>query len=76
MFSEYDIQNGNKKLYQLVANLDWDIGFMITLSSLRFVEMKDVSFSNKEAFLHEVHDLITKYKGLPQKQVNLYEVMD
>ncbi len=41
---------------------------MMAISSLKFSELKDISFTNKKSLLNEIRILIKKYNGLPEEQ--------
>ena len=74
VFSELDIQNNNRVLSSFLQNLDWDLGFVLSLVGMNFRELKDLSYSNKVQLLSEIKELIKKYKSLPdqQKTIDLY----
>jgi predicted transcriptional regulator len=76
IFSEVDIQVCNKVFINYLKNLDWDIGFMMMLANIRFAELDDVSFSNKQKMLDEILEVVNKYKNLPdeQRKLNRYDL--
>ena len=75
-FSEIDIQSCNKVFRTYLENLDWDLGFMMMLASIKFNELDDVSFSNKQNMLDEIRNIVKKYKELPdeKRKLNRYNM--
>lgn len=71
VFSEIDLQRSNRVLAQLSENMKWDLMFMMSLGNINFSELKDISFSNKKNILHEIRNIIKKYKDLPEEQRTL-----
>lgn len=68
VYSDIDIQHSNKVFEDVVENLNWDLSFMMAISSLKFSELKDISFTNKKSLLNEIRILIKKYNDLPEEQ--------
>ena len=73
--SDYDIANTNKYLTEFNKNLEWDMGFIMRLLSIRFFELDNVSFALKKQLLSEIEEIVQKYKEMPgeQKRIESYE---
>ena len=70
--SDYDMTFTNKKLHDFEANLNWDLGFMLSLISLNYLDLKDLSIKNRKAILNDIKKLLKQYKEMPTEQ-NLIE---
>ncbi len=75
-FSEIDIQSCNRIFRTYLENLDWDLGFMMMLANIKFCELDDLSFNNKQNMLSEILNIVKKYKELPdeKRKLNRYEM--
>lgn len=75
MLSQYDIASTNKQLAAFVYNLEWDSGFIMSLLSIPFSDMANMSFTIKKQLLQDIVSVVKKYKELPaeQKRIETYE---
>ena len=61
-YSDYDVEEANKKLEAFAKNLIWDKGFMMSLLSTPFFEFQDVSYIYKKQMFDDIQRIIDKYK--------------
>ena len=75
VFSDLDIQNSNRILSAVIRNMDWDLGFLMSLAGLRFHELEGLSHNKKTELLSKINRLIKEYKELPdqQKRIDFYD---
>lgn len=75
LISEIDIMKTNEYLQKFVKNLEWDGGFMMTLISLDFNFLNDMSFSAKKRLLMEIKEVVKRYLELPdeKKKIEMYD---
>ena len=65
--SELDIKKTNERLRKLKDNMHWDLGFVLKLVGMSFLELDDISTSLKKELLEEIENLILKYKNIPKE---------
>lgn len=70
------LARANKCLKALKTNMDWDVGFMMALMSIRFSELGNMNFDSKQNLLNELNQVVKKYKDLPddKKVIEKYEL--
>ncbi len=75
VFSDLDIQNSNRVLSSVTRNMEWDLGFLMSLAGLRFHELEGLSHNKKTELLSKINRLIKEYKELPdqQKKIDFYD---
>lgn len=66
--SNWNIKYTNEKLNLLNENLKWDPSYTLTLASLPFSELNDISKSLKGDLLKDIKNLIYEYKHKPEAQ--------
>ena len=71
IFSDLDIRYSNKIFSILIANLKWDLPFMMAMSGIEFCELENISHSNKKNMLNEIRSIVKKYKEMPEEQRKL-----
>lgn len=71
IFSDLDIRYSNKIFSILIANLKWDLPFMMAMSGVEFCELENISHSNKKNMLNEIRSIVKKYKEMPEEQRKL-----
>ncbi len=56
------------QLKSFANNLDWDKSLIMTIMSISFCELGDLSFTVKKGMLLEIKNVIEEYKNMPDKQ--------
>ena len=76
--ADYNIENTNRILNTFSENMQWDIGFILSLLGIQFHKLDNISFNKKKALLNEIKELLYKYQELPtaQKQIEDYSDQD
>lgn len=69
VFAELDIERCNKSLDIFIKNIQWDIGFMASLTSINFHQFKNISYTNKRKILSEIRDIVKKYENMPEEKL-------
>lgn len=66
--SDVNIKKANAQLGAFENNLRWDIGFIMTLISLDFASLNDLSYSKKKELLDLIKNKIQEYKSIPKEE--------
>lgn len=76
--SEFNVVFTNKVLKQLLTNLKWDHNFILTLIGFDFASINECSHANKAQMLRDIHEILRKYKDMPneEKRSETYEDFD
>jgi transcriptional regulator with XRE-family HTH domain len=72
--SDFNIKYTNEKMILFNRNFKWDASYILTLASLPFYELENISKSLKSSLLDDVRELIEKYKNKPEaeKTIEVY----
>lgn len=72
--SEFNVKYTNDKIVLVNRNFNWDSSFSLTLASLPFYDLDNISKSLKSSLLEEIRELINKYKNKPEaeKTIEIY----
>lgn len=68
MASDMDVLTTNKSLKRFVDNMEWDFNLMIRIIGFDFASIGDCSFSNKIQMLHDIRDVMIKYRDMPEEE--------
>lgn len=68
MASDMDVLTTNKSLKRFVENMEWDFNLMIRIIGVDFASIGDCSFSNKIQMLHDIRDVMIKYRDMPEEE--------
>lgn len=71
--SNHNIKSTNDQLQRFERNMRWDLGFMLRVISLEFLNLEKTSVSNRKNLLTEIEALIKKYSDLPEEQNRIEE---
>lgn len=76
--SDMNVVFTTRVLKQLIANLQWDHNFILTLIGFDFACINQCSHANKSNLLREIRELILKYKDMPdeEKRSETYDDFD
>lgn len=66
--SDWNVKYTNEKLTQLNKNFKWDVSFALSIASLAYYELNNISKSLKSNFLEDVVALIDEYKSKPETE--------
>lgn len=69
VFAELDIEKCNRNLDIFVKNMQWDIGFMTSLTGINFYQFESISYTNKRKMLSEIRDTVKKYESMPEEKL-------
>jgi len=65
VYSDVDIIKTTKYLTEFKKNLKWDGGFILSLISLSFYSLENLTTSQRKNLLLEITQLLNKYKSMP-----------
>lgn len=64
--SDWNVKYTNEKLTLLNKNFEWDVSFALSIASLPYYELNNISKSLKSNFLADIKKLIEDYKSKPE----------
>lgn len=64
--SDWNVKYTNEKLTLLNKNFEWDVSFALSIASLPYYELNNISKSLKSNFLADIKKLIEEYKSKPE----------
>ena len=68
LYLETDGLNNGNELTRLLYNLQWDLNFLMSILSLPFYILKDMSYSNKKKLLSEFQRTLEYYISMPNDE--------
>ncbi|MBQ3556595.1 MAG: helix-turn-helix transcriptional regulator [Oscillospiraceae bacterium] len=66
--TDINVVRSTARLEQYLNNLNWDPGFTMQLTSLKFDSIGECSYSNKVSMLKEIASVIAKYRDMPEDE--------
>lgn len=69
--AEIDKAMAAKSIDRMKDNMEWDPGFMLSLISIRFSDLKELSYSNRKDLLEEMRSVYKKYLDMPEAEKKL-----
>lgn len=75
LFSDLDLMKSNEYLDKFSKNLEWDIGFMMSLISVGFSDLDEISYATKKQMLHDIQNVVKKYSESPNSsaKIDIYD---
>ncbi|WP_407313659.1 hypothetical protein [Desulfosporosinus sp. SB140] len=66
--SEFNIKYTNEKMVLVNQNFDWDASYLLSITSLPFCGLDNISKSMKKNLLEDIKNLIENYKNKPEPE--------
>lgn len=66
--SEFNIKYTNEKMVLVNKNYNWDASYLLSISSLPFYELDNISNSLKKNLLEDIKNIIETYKNKPEPE--------